>query len=169
MTCEEFERVLPEESRSEDQESHLASCVNCSDLVADLDAICRQARLLRDVDEPSPIVWNSIELALRREGLIREPNAQPFLVPARPRRWRLGWLAPAAITIALIFGMVQHERERNQPDRVAQTGVTVISQLGDSRSADDQQLLEAVSRRSPAMLASYQANLRDVNSYIRDA
>jgi hypothetical protein len=34
---------------------------------------------------------------------------------------------------------------------------------------DDQQLLQSVARRAPAMKDVYEANLRDVNSYIRDA
>jgi hypothetical protein len=43
------------------------------------------------------------------------------------------------------------------------------SEIADASSPDDQQLLDVVSRRAPAMRASYEANLRDVNSYIRDA
>ncbi len=85
MTCEEFERVLPEveNDRSREQKFHLDACTSCADLVADLNAISQQARLLRDTDEPSPRVWNSIEVALLQEGLIRE-TATPFLVPVRP-------------------------------------------------------------------------------------
>ncbi len=41
--------------------------------------------------------------------------------------------------------------------------------IADASTAGDQQLLEAVSRRTPAMRASYEANLRDVDSYIHDA
>jgi hypothetical protein len=37
------------------------------------------------------------------------------------------------------------------------------------RAGSDEQLLQLVSSRSPALLASYQAGLRDVNSYIQDA
>lgn len=34
---------------------------------------------------------------------------------------------------------------------------------------DDQQLLNTVAARTPSMRAAYEANLRSVNAYIRDA
>jgi hypothetical protein len=73
MTCDEFERVLPEleGGHSLEQEAHLRSCTACSDLLADLNAIGAQARQLPR-QEPSPALWNSIAVQLRREGLIRE-------------------------------------------------------------------------------------------------
>jgi hypothetical protein len=36
-------------------------------------------------------------------------------------------------------------------------------------NGDDQQLLEVVAARTPSMRASYEANLQNVNAYIRDA
>src|SRR3984893_18546151 len=105
MNCEEFEEILPEAfegGRSAEQEAHLKSCPLCSGLVADLDLISREARQLQAFAEPSPRVWDSIEIALRREGMIRKPQRGPSLVPpiAR-RRGSLAWLAPAA-AVALI-------------------------------------------------------------------
>jgi predicted anti-sigma-YlaC factor YlaD len=82
MTCEELERVLPElgDGHTIEQEAHLKSCSACSDLVADLNAISQQARLLQGSEQPSPWIWNSIEVALQQEGLIR----QPHLVRSQP-------------------------------------------------------------------------------------
>ncbi|MGH9511692.1 MAG: anti-sigma factor [Terriglobales bacterium] len=175
MTCEEFERVLPEieGERSIEQESHLDSCLTCSDLIADLNAISQQARLLRDTnnneDEPSPRVWNSIEIALRREGLIREPKSAPFLIhTSQKRRPRLAWLIPAAALMLLTFGVVRYQRAPAVTSQQASV-LPDTPQIMESSSADDQQLLQVVSRRMPAMLASYRTDLRDVNSYIRDA
>ncbi len=76
MTCEEFKRVLPElgSGHGIEQEEHLKSCCACSDLVADLNAISKEARFLQGSEDPSPWVWNSIEVALRQEGLIRQPQ-----------------------------------------------------------------------------------------------
>lgn len=73
MTCDEFERVLPEleGGHSLEQEAHLRSCTACSDLLADLNAIGEQARQLPRL-EPSPALWDSIAVQLRREGLIRD-------------------------------------------------------------------------------------------------
>jgi len=82
--CAEFQAVLPdllEDGGGADQRTHLALCPACSELVSEINIISRQAPLLRASDEPSPRVWNSIEIALRQEGLIREPGATLVRLP----------------------------------------------------------------------------------------
>ena len=79
MNCTEFQELLPEafdRGRSAEQESHLNSCAVCSGLVADLELIAREARQLQETAEPSPRVWNSIEITLRQEGIIRTSGLQ---------------------------------------------------------------------------------------------
>lgn len=171
MTCEEFELGLPEidGGHTLEQKSHLVRCSACSDLVADLNAISQQARLLQGADEPSPRVWNSLEIALRQEGLIRDPDAEPFLIHVRPRRKRLAWTIPVAIAALLIFGVVRDKHGITSTSHIPENSALTASPVADANSIDDEQLLQVVSRRSPAMLASYEADLRDVNSYIRDA
>jgi hypothetical protein len=170
MTCEEFERVLPElgSGHSIEQEKHLKSCSACSDLVADLNAISRQARLLQGSEEPSPWVWNSIEVGLRQEGLIRQPQQDhPLLHPPR-LSWKLRWLVPAAAAFLVAFGVLMHQRgtvqdaSKRQPPPV---GVVPV----DPMASEDQQLLKTVAARMPSMRDAYEANLRAVNAYIRDA
>jgi hypothetical protein len=171
MNCEEFELALPDvdDDPTIEQQSHLNSCSACAELVADLDAISQQAKLLGNSDEPSPRVWNFIEIALRQEGLIREQKSEPFLVPRRPPRRRLEWLIPVAAMVLLMLGIVQYKRT-SRPVASRPNAEMASSQIAEAANiADDQQLLEVVSRRTPAMRASYEANLRDVNSYIRDA
>jgi len=101
MTCAEFQQVLPEMlegDRNTEHAAHLASCSACSDLISDLKAISEAARQLRALDEPSPRVWNSLEIELRREGLIRQPQREPALVPSRARRpW--AWMVPVAAVL----------------------------------------------------------------------
>jgi hypothetical protein len=172
MNCEEFELALPDvdDDHTIEQQSHLNSCSACAELVADLDAISQQAKLLGNSDEPSPRVWNFIEIALRQEGLIREQKLEPFLVPRRPPRRRLEWLIPVAAMVLLMVGIVQYKRASSPVASRIPNAEMASSQIVDAANmADDQQLLEVVSRRTPAMRASYEANLRDVNSYIRDA
>ena len=170
MTCEEFERVLPElgDGHTIEQEAHLKSCSACSDLVADLNAISRQARLLQGSEEPSPWVWNSIEVGLRQEGLIRQPQQDhPPLHPPR-LSWKLRWLVPAAAAFLVAFGVLMHQRgtvqdaSKRQPPPV---GVVPV----DPMASEDQQLLKTVAARMPSMRDAYEANLRAVNAYIRDA
>jgi hypothetical protein len=177
MTCEEFERVLPElgSGHNIEQEEHLKSCPACSDLVADLNAISREARLLQGSEEPSPWVWNSIEVGLRQEGLIRQPqHERPFIRPAL-LNWRLRWLVPAAALLLVVFGVLLHERgtgpadlAKSQPADVVKTELQHPNQA-DVMGGDDQQLLETVALRMPSMRAAYEENLRAVNAYIRDA
>ena len=50
----------------------------CSGLVADLNLIASEAPQLQEFADPAPRVWNSIEIALRQEGLIREPLQADF-------------------------------------------------------------------------------------------
>jgi hypothetical protein len=69
MNCVELQQSLAEMENGgrADQRAHLKTCPECSALVADLDLIAATAIELREAEEPSPRVWNSIEIALRQE------------------------------------------------------------------------------------------------------
>jgi hypothetical protein len=174
MTCAEFEQVLPDASegnREFEYEQHLRSCSACRSLVADLNAISQQARSLPDYGDPSPRVWNSIEIALTREGIIRQSSRGELARVHRfPARWRSAWLLPVAAALLVTAGVVRYERGTGQrvmsnaPDATAR-----VASMRPEQSPDDRQLIESVALRMPAMKASYEANLQDVNSYIRDA
>ena len=170
MTCQEFERVLPElgDGRTMEQEAHLRSCSACSDLLADLNAISQQARLLQASEEPSPWVWNSIEVALQQEGLIRQPYLAHSQPPAPPPLlgWKLRWLVPLAAAFLVAFGVLMHQRGTVQLDASKQPPPPVAVVPVDN---EDQQLLKTVAARMPSMRDAYEANLRSVNAYIRDA
>lgn len=170
MTCEEFERVLPElgGSHSIEQEAHLRSCSACSDLVSDLKAISQQARLLKGSEEPSPWVWNSIEVSLRQEGLIRQPEPEHSLTLAPLLSWKLRWLVPLAATVLVVVGVLVREHGTGQPP-ISGTQTARLQAGEGAMAIDDQQLLNTVAARTPSMRASYEANLRSVNAYIRDA
>src|SRR5271165_6800470 len=113
MKCDEFERVLPEYlegDHSADRLAHVNSCSACAGLVADLNFVSAEARQLQDAGDPSPAVWNALEIQLRREGLIREAPLQL----AAPARWSLAeffrarrgvWLVPVAAALLLVAGL----------------------------------------------------------------
>ncbi len=174
MNCAEFQRVLPEIGEgphNAEQKAHLRSCAACSDLAFDLNAIAEQARQLQACDEPSPRVWNSLEIALRQEGLIRPLQPRPALVPALPRGWTMAWLAPVA-AVLVVGGVFLWSPNRPIWERSGNTSHAVSNLQGNVSSAnatDDQQLLAAVESRSPDVQAQYAANLANVNSYIQDA
>ena len=106
MNCVECHRALPEMiegPRSAELNAHLASCAECSALVAELNAISREARLLQAVEEPTPRVWNKIEAQLRSEGLIHPPQPRQTWGMLPGTGWRpFVWMAPVAA--ALIAG-----------------------------------------------------------------
>jgi hypothetical protein len=176
MTCAEFEQVLPdflEGSRNRDLEAHLNSCPKCWELVSDLRAITEECKLLRASEDPSPRLWESIEATLRREGLIRGVESQrPFLVPTTRRRWGVSaWLTPIAalllLGIAFFVGRRMHEPVAQQPNLPAQTlASTSNSEVGNPDQ--DEQVMAELAKDAPLIEASYQENLNDVNSYIRD-
>jgi hypothetical protein len=181
MNCEQFQEILPEVidgGQNAEQEAHLQSCALCSSLVAELNLIAGEARHMQDLADPAPRVWNSIEIALRREGLIREPQLGPTLLPAVRRRWGMLWLAPVAAAVLLLFAVLAYQRGTRGPQIIAQVPAnvpTAITNLQTGKNQknvnnnEDQQLLEAVGSRAPTMQAAYASNLQNVNAYIRDA
>lgn len=163
MNCVEFQEFLPEiieGDHSGEQEQHLQFCSECSGIFHDLQEISRTGKLLQAADEPSPRVWNSIEIALRQEGIIREPKVGPVLVPPSSHRWKLAWLVPLAALLVLVSEVVLHQRATEQP-----SVLTTSAGL----QPEDEQLLQEVAERAPAMRATYATDLRNVNSYIRAA
>ena len=113
MNCVELEQSLAEveDGSSAEQKAHLRSCPACTELVRELNLIAVTASTLQAADEPSPRVWNSIEIALRQEGLIRpRPAARP-LVPSFSARWGMArWLVPAAAVLLLAVGIYRAPR-----------------------------------------------------------
>ena len=182
MNCAQFQEILPDVidgGRNAEQEAHLQSCPLCSGLVTDLNLIASEAPQLQEFADPAPRVWNSIEIALRQEGLIREP-LRPTLLPPVKRRWSLGWLAPVATVALLAFGVFVYQRVSNEQRSAANVSTPVPAavtniqtarnlKIVNNNSNEDRQLLEAVASRAPAMQAAYASNLESVNAYIRDA
>ena len=168
MNCTEFQEILPEvleAGRTAEQAAHLKSCPRCSGLLADLDLIAREARQLQELAEPSPRVWNSIEIELRREGVIREAQGGPTLVAPRARPWNLGaWLAPVAALALVAFGIGLYQRGSLSPQSPPQLTATAPAQISTPQAAknqpannnnEDQQLLAAVASRSPRRMLQF--------------
>jgi hypothetical protein len=177
MNCAEFQRELPEfmeEGGNSASKAHLNDCRDCSGLVNSLEAIIREAKELQASEEPSPRVWNSIEIVLRQEKLIREPQPSGHLsiLPSLRQRWGvMAWLVPTAAALLVGAGiLVYQQRPNSTQGTVAKapatpaTGASIVP-----ADVSDEQLLQEVSARAPMMRAAYESNLRDVNNYIRDA
>lgn len=171
MNCLQFESALPEYlegSRTSEQQAHLSTCSSCSNLLSDLDYISAQASSLQELHEPSARVWNSLEVQLRREGLIRQPAR-----PTQPNfllRWRTAWLVPAAAALIIVAGIKLYHPAKagdNQPIAKHLAAPTVKPQL--AVSAEDKEMLKTVASRPPAQVAAYRNDLDQANAFIRDA
>lgn len=168
MTCVELQESLAEveDSTTPEQRAHLRTCPACSALVNDLKLIITAAGGLQEADEPSPRVWNSIEIALRREGLIRPQKKAGSLVHSLFAGWTGRWLAPAAAMLVLAAGLLIHDRM--QTNTVSEQ--TTFDVPGpNSSDLNDNDLMQEVAVNAPAMRAAYESNLQQVNESIRDA
>jgi hypothetical protein len=173
MTCAEFQRGLPdflEEGGNAELQAHLKGCANCSGLAEGLQALANEARMLRASAEPSPRVWNSLEIQLRKEGLIHEPRplGHRLILPSLTRRWGIAaWLVPAAA--ALLVGAALLLYQRPNAGKLADNSSVARPMTASSGDISDEQLLQEVAAHAPLMRAAYETNLRDANAYIRDA
>lgn len=166
MNCAEFHKELPfliGEGNKLEQSPHLQSCSNCQALVADLQYIADQAKLLLPMHDPNPRVWNNIQSTLEREGVVaggRHPRLG--LTPSQPSRWNpMVWASgiAALVLVAILFFQM------NQPPAAPEKSAAELSPV----DKEDQLLLSTVEQRSPAVKQMYATNLKNVNAYITDA
>ena len=174
MNCVELHQSLAEveDSSSAEQQAHLAGCPACSTLVADLNLIISTAAQLREVDEPSPRVWNSIAIALRQERLIRPPGESRPLVASFGSRWgRARWMVPAAAALLILVGIYanQHSLSTRLTKDTHPLPVPAANVAVADAGMNDAELLQEVADRTPFMKMQYEDNLRRVNDYILDA
>ena len=174
MNCVELQKSLfeIEDGSSPEQRAHLKTCPDCSSLVAELNLIAAAAVELQGVQEPSPRVWNSIEIALRQEGIIRPQRAGRSLLPSFASSWGwVRWIAPAAALLLITLGI--YIRQHSPSTELAKNEVKppVSDAAADPTLAglNDDDLLQEVAQQSPALVAQYTDNLKHVNEYIQDA
>jgi hypothetical protein len=175
MTCVEMQESLAEleSGTSSEQLAHLRTCPHCTTLVRELTLISSSAADLREANEPSPRVWNSIEIALRAEGLIRNPRTpRPgrSLLPSLSSRWLWArWVVPAAAALLIAVGL--YVRPHSQTPQTAYDVRSVPTPVSDAETAglNDDDLLQEIAQQAPALKAQYADNLRRVNEYIQDA
>jgi hypothetical protein len=171
MTCLELRDSLAEHedgSRPE-QRAHLKNCPECAALVADLLVIACAAGELRAEHDPSPRVWNSIEIALRKEGLIRPQKSGHSLLPAFGSSWGWSrWLAPAAALFLIMSGIFVRQYTESRVDKKPEITPRPVSEAS-IEGLNDADLVEAIAQQTPALKAEYTDNLQRVNEYIQDA
>ena len=171
MNCVELQQSLAEvgDGSTPEQSTHLKTCPACSEVLEELNLIVASASELQASDEPSPRVWNSIEIALRQEGLIRpQPSDRRSTVPSFSVRWGSArWLVPAAAMLLLLVGIYER-RESLPPQRASQPAAVAAPVLNPS-GLNDEDLIQEVAANAPAVQSQYEENLGRVNDSIRDA
>jgi hypothetical protein len=168
MNCVELHQSLAEveDGGSVERLAHLRACPACSALVRDLNQIAAAASRLQAADEPSPRVWNSIEVALRQEGLIRLQRAGRPLITTFSRWGAARWLVPAAAMLLLALGIsVRRELRPNPSAQQASVAVPVAN----PSDLNDDDLRQEIANNTPEIKTLYEENLRQVNDSIRDA
>lgn len=169
MTCLELRESLveQEDGSKPEQRAHLKNCPECATLVADLLVIACAAGELRAAHEPSPRVWNSIEIALRQEGLIKPQHSRHSLLPSFGSSWGWSrWLVPVAALLLITAGIYVRQNSRSQTI-ASNERPAVATPASDGLNDDD--LLQGISQQPPALQATYTDNLHRVNQYIHDA
>jgi hypothetical protein len=170
MDCVELQQSLAEieDGSSAEQQAHLEACAECSALVEELTLIISSAPQLLEANDPSPRVWNSIEISLRQEGLIRPQSANGRPLPSFIARWGWArWMVPAAAALLILVAVYLNQgfSPRQIAKGVAPAYTTDVAAAG----LNDDELLQEVSDQTPALKAQYEDNLRRVNEYIQDA
>src|SRR5215475_9162713 len=149
MNCAEFQRELPdflEDGGNAELQSHVKTCGNCSGLVTSLQSIIHEAQFLQASEEPSPRVWNALEIQLRQEKIIREPRASHSLLPSLRQRWGIaGWLVPAAAALLIAAGVVVVPHSRTNDGLAKQSVLPGTNLPKVAYDPSDEQLLQEVS------------------------
>jgi hypothetical protein len=173
MNCVELQQSLAEveDGSAPDQSIHLKACPECAALLQELNLITATACQLQASDEPSPRVWNSIEIVLRQEGLIRPQPANrdwQSRAPSFSVRWGAArWLVPAAAMLLLAVGV--YERRDVLPPNSPPQEAVLVKPAVNPWGLNDADLIQEVAASAPAMQSQYEDNLRRVNESIRDA
>ena len=170
MNCVELRESLAENEsgNTAEQRAHLRNCRECSSLIADLQHIAAAGAELSGIYEPSPRVWNSIEIALRQEGLIRPQHSGRSLLPPFGQ-WGFGrWLVPAAAALLIAVGVYVRPHSAPTNERASAPVTRPTSDL-EVAGLNDDDLMQEVAAQTPDMQAEYATSLRNVNESIQDA
>ena len=182
MGCNEFHNQLEgwmEGERSQATRAHVASCVRCRALVADLDAIQQRARAWgTDEVAPPERVWVSLRAQLEAEGIIRPDAAgEVALEAAKVKR---GWFAgildvvprpvlAGAYLAALIGASIaltgQSTRQLDEARWMNGTQDTTGALSADLQNAE-RDTVSAMNQSDPVVTASLHDNLAIVDNYI---
>jgi hypothetical protein len=181
MGCNEFHNQLErwmEGERSQQARAHLASCVHCRALIADLEAIQQRARAWgSDEVAPPERVWVSLRAQLEAEGTIRSHAAGEVRQTAKLQH---GWSAgifdavprpvlAGAYLVALVGASIAltgpSTRQLDEARWMNGTQDTTGALSADLQNAE-RDTVSAMNQSDPVITASLHDNLAIVDNYI---
>ena len=178
MQCKEFRELAGawmEGEAPREAQTHVANCLACSGLVAQLRVITyAAAELADDTPEPPARVWTAVRAQLEAEGLIREPARRSGPIPAgwlsglfdwAPRPALAGAYLGLLLAAALLVGVRDPGRLKLATDVAPAQPAMVSLQPRLSRSAEG--TVSAMHEHNPAVTASYTQCLAQVDNFIR--
>jgi hypothetical protein len=170
MGCNEFLKTLDgwmEGERPAHSTAHLGTCLNCRNLVTDLETLhAASMELGREEAEPPARVWTGLRARLEEEGLIRRRGWGWWgnLVPALPGPA----LAAAYLALLAVAGFLVGSQARYQSNQdLWLNGTQVASASLDSQLGTvEQQTVSALHEYNPEVTASLNKNLAIVDNMI---
>jgi hypothetical protein len=103
MQCKEFASVLEQQGLSplsDAAQDHLARCVACQDLLADLSSIVATAKKLPAEVDPPQRIWVSLRAQLEAVGLVKEPAVVAAEESSRWLQNLRAWFTPRTFATA---------------------------------------------------------------------
>lgn len=165
MQCKEVELALEQEGLMpppETARAHLAECISCRHLVADLTAMVAAAHTLPIEIEPPSHVWAAVRSQLESEGVIKTPKAVAAFWGGFSDLFRTRALAMASVG-AIVVGAVILQLPRPNPaehDLYADTSTELTK---------DEALLSRVQLASSSGVdTSLRQNLKIVDQFIEE-
>jgi hypothetical protein len=182
MQCRDVEIVVEQEGLAplpEAARAHVATCSDCRELVADLEAIASLANELPAEIEPPARVWVSLRAQLELEGVIKTR-----VVPAHGERssWWLGLsdllrsraLATAFVGLLIVAaGVLQLRQPPDAPLEAERNGAGPAWQIPFAQTAKvlNEQEIDLRNMQladTSAVDASFRQNLQQVDEFIAE-
>lgn len=183
MQCKDVEAVLEHEGLAplpQAVNSHLATCPECRNLIADLTSIVDVARKMPTEIAPPDRIWISLRAQLEHEGIIKEPVFSPQV--ARAPWWqglgdlfRSRVLATSTVGLLIVAATVLQIRNDNSAPvngpAPIQPAIMASESFAATRTVLDDQ--EPVARgmilaSTAPVDASLRENLQTVDNFIAD-
>jgi hypothetical protein len=171
MQCREVEAVLEQEGFvpvPKAARAHLAGCISCKNLIADLTALVAAAHLLPAEVEPPRRVWSALRAQLEQEGIIRSAERRSWWT-AFSEFFRPRVLATSAIGLLIAAATaLQFQRSPAQPTEARNSYDSVYLDISSTLNNDEAHLPALQLAGDSGVDTALRQNLDIVDKFIAD-